>query len=57
MHKYFFDPKLDPNIKFNVMIGIKFLFDTSSVVLVNLIEIYFLPKLLQIASFEATSDP
>jgi hypothetical protein len=43
-------------LKFNSIFGIKFLFDTAEVVLVNLIEIYFLPKILEIASFDARSN-
>ena len=42
----FFDAKIDIIFRFNSIFGIKFIFDTGDVILINLIEIYFLPKIL-----------
>ena len=38
--------------KFHSMFGLKLFFDIGDPFLINLIEIYFLPKMLQIASYE-----
>jgi hypothetical protein len=52
LHQIFFDDKVDLTLKFNSIFGIKFLFDTGDVLIINLIEIYFLPRLLQIAAYD-----
>lgn len=52
LYRLFFDEKVPVHLKFNSIFGLKFMFDTGDVILINLIEIYFLPKILQIASFE-----
>ena len=39
--------------KFNAIFGLKLIFDIGDLFLINLIEIYFLPKLLSVALFEA----
>ena len=41
--------------KFNAIFALKFLFDTGEVFLINLIEIYFLEKIFQIALTDITS--
>jgi hypothetical protein len=56
LHRYFFEEQNDIMLKFNSIFGVKFLFDTAEVVLVNLIEIYFLPRILDIASFDARGN-
>lgn len=52
IHRLFYDDKVDLHLKFNSIFGIKFLFDVGEVILINLIEMYFLPRLLQIACYE-----
>lgn len=48
----FMDEKVDIVPKFNSIFALKFIFDSAEVLLVNLIEIYFLPKILEIAKFD-----
>lgn len=47
---------MDINLKFNSIFVVKFMFDTAEVLLVNLIEIFFLPKILEIAMFDAKTS-
>ena len=47
------DKNVEIGPRFNSLFGLKLLFDMGDPFLVNLIEIYFLPKILQIASYEA----
>jgi len=50
------DDKVDILCKFNSIFGVKFIFDTAEVILVNLIEIYFLPKIVEIAKYDSTAQ-
>jgi hypothetical protein len=56
LHKYLHDEKVNIVLKFNSIFGIKFIFDTAEVVIVNLIEVYFLPRILEIACFDAKTS-
>ncbi len=44
-------PKSELKYKFNSLFVLKVLFDTSNYVLVNWIEVFFLPHILEIAKF------
>lgn len=44
-------PKFNLKQKFNSLFVLKVLFDTSNFVLVNWIEVYFLPHIIEIAKF------
>ena len=46
LHSFFFEAHINITLKFNSIFGVKFIFDTGDVILINLIEIYFLPKIL-----------
>ena len=45
-------PNLSLPLSYNSLFAVKALLDTGSLVLVNLIEIYLLPRLAKIASFD-----
>ena len=51
LHRLIHDEGVDLKFKFNSLFGLKVIFDLGDVFLINLIEVYFLHKLLEIASF------